>query len=808
MGRWVRIILSDILDDTRHAMRMLVRNGAFTAMVVVALGLGIGATTAIFTVVNSVLLQPLRYRDAGRIVNIATRWRNRSTLTPRMTGGDLVDVAIEASDFSTFSSYFGGEVGVQVGGRGEFTGVYWINPGFLRVFDVQSVAGRALEENDAEHAAMVSLPFAQRTFGDGAAALGKMVRVDNQAYEIAGVLPAGFQFPEKAEIWPAGPAKPENLNRTAYNYYAVAKLRPDVTLEAAQTQLDTIAARLEAAYPDSNRDKTFAAIPLQERLVGSVRPTLYLLLGAVGLVLLMACANVANLLLARTPARAREMAVRAALGASRWRVVRQLTVENLLLALAAAVLGVALAQFGIAALLRAAPDNLPRLGEVRLDRAALLFAVLVSLVSSVVFGLAPAWQAARLEVTEGLKQGGSRGVVGRGSHRLRHGLIVAEIALSFVLAMGAGLLFRSFIALTNVPLGYRTEGMLVMYAHTPAHSLVEYLQVGRQYEELLGQVRAIPGVESAAAVMGLPTGRYGSNGSFAVEGRHVFGKSRSMPQAGFRLASPGYFDTMGVPLERGRDFTTEDVYESPFVGVVSAALARQVFPHDDPIGQRIQLGLDSPNRWVTIVGIVGDVRETPATPPGPEIYMPLRQHPYYGNEVQVVVRTSVPPATLTSAVRQKVQTALPETATKFTTMETMLADSIATPHFRTVLLGVFATLALLLAMAGVYGVMAQVTAERTAELGVRLALGATPGGVMWLILRKAGMLALVGLVVGLAWSMALGRVLTGMLFGLQPADGVTFAVVLAAVGLTTLAAAAGPAWRAGRINPVEAMREE
>jgi predicted permease len=307
--------------------------------------------------------------------------------------------------------------------------------------------------------------------------------------------------------------------------------------------------------------------------------------------------------------------------------------------------------------------------------------------------------------------------------------------------------------------------------------------------------------------MGLPTGQYGSNGSFAVEGRHVFGKSRDMPEAGFRLASPGYFASMGMPLERGRDFTTQDVYGSTFVAVVTAALARQVFPRDDPMGKRIQLGLDSPD-WVTIVGIVGDVRDAPATPPGPEIYMPLRQHPYYGNEVQVVVRTSVPPASIAGAVRQEVQAMLPETATKFTTMQSMLADSVATPHFRTVLLGVFATLALLLAMAGVYGVMAHVTAERTAEMGVRLALGATPGGVMWLILRKAGLLAGIGLAIGLAGSMALGRVLTGMLFGLQSTDGVTYAVVLIAVGVTTLAAAAVPAWRAGRINPVEAMREE
>jgi predicted permease len=349
--------------------------------------------------------------------------------------------------------------------------------------------------------------------------------------------------------------------------------------------------------------------------------------------------------------------------------------------------------------------------------------------------------------------------------------------------------------------------MLVMYAHAPAHSKPEYLQVGRAYEELLSQVRALPGVTSAAAVMGLPAGNYGSNGSFAVEGRHIFGKSRDMPQAGFRLTSPGYFDTIGMRLLRGRDFTAQDVYDAPFVGVVSASLARQVFPNTDPLGQRIQLGLDS-DRWVTIVGVVSDVRTMPSTPPGPEIYMPLRQHPYFGNEVQVAVRTSVPPASVSAAVRQKVQALLPETATKFTTMDAMLADSVATPHFRTLLLVVFAALALLLAMAGVYGVMAHVTAERTAELGVRLALGATPGEVVWLMLRKAAMLAAVGLAIGLAASMLLGRVLAGMLFGLQATDGLTYGAVLAAVGITTLAAAAGPAWRAGRINPVEAMREE
>ena len=436
----------------------------------------------------------------------------------------------------------------------------------------------------------------------------------------------------------------------------------------------------------------------------------------------------------------------------------------------------------------------------------LAFAIAASLVSSVVFGLAPAWESARVEVADALKQGGTRGVVG-GSHRLRSGLVVAEIALSFVLAIGAGLLFRSFVALTSVQMGFQSSGMLVMYAHAPAHALPEYLQVGRQFETALERVRHVPGVSAAAAAMGLPNGRYGSNGSYAVEGVHHFDSGERLPQAGFRLASPGYFGAMGVPLVQGRDFTGQDVYDAPFVAIVSAALAREVFPKGDAIGRRIQLGLDSFN-WCTIVGIVGDVRPEPGTAPGPEIYMPLEQHPYHGNEVEFVVRTSVAPGAVTGAVRKEVQALLPETAMEFTTMDALLSDSVATPRFRTVLVGVFAALALLLAMAGVYGVMTHITAERTAEMGVRLALGATPGDVMRLILVRAGLLALAGLAIGAAASVVLSRALGSMLFGLQATDGATYAAVLAAVGLTTIAAAAAPAWRAGKINPVEAMREE
>jgi predicted permease len=801
---WVQ----DLARDLRQALRVLSKSPKFTLVVICTLALGIGATTAIFTVVNRVLLSPLEYRDAGRIVSVVTRWKDTGRITPRLPGADVVDVRDQSPWFDAISPYIGGEIGVQVGGRGEFTGAYLVNAGFFQVLGATPLYGRVFDDSEAERSAVVGLAFAERSFGSGAAALGKTIRVENRTYEIVGVLPNGFQFPNKSEVWLAASTTPGNLNRDSFNYYVIAKLRPDVTAASAQSGLDTLAARLAAQFPATNRNKGFAAVPLRERIVGQVRSTLYLLLGAVALVLLIACANVANLLLARTPGRTREIAVRTALGAGRWRIVRQLAAENLLLALGAALFGMVIAQFGLDALLAQAQNSLPRSGEVHLDPIALLFAVAVAMVSSLIFGMAPAWQAARLEVGEALKMGGTRGIVGRGSHRLRDAVVVAEIAISCVLALGAGLLFRSLLALTSVNLGYRADNLVVMYTHEPAHGLNENLQVGREYDDLFARIRTIPGVTSVAGAMGLPAGRYSSSGGFVVEGRHEFGRGQRLPQAGFRLASPGYFGTIGVPLLAGRDIEPRDVYEAPFVAVVSTSLAKQVFPNEDPLGKRFRLGLDDNTKWVTIVGVAGDVRTEPATAPGPEIYMPLRQHPYFANEIQVAVRTSAPAGTVVGAMRQQVRSQLPDAAIKFTTMQEMLSDSVAAPRLRSVLVGAFAAVALLLAIAGVYGVMTYLTAERTPELGVRLALGATPGAVVRLILSKAMLLALAGLTVGVAASAGLSRFLETMLFGVKTGDLSTHVLVLAAVGLTTVAAAFGPAWRAGRIDPVRAIREE
>jgi predicted permease len=459
-------------------------------------------------------------------------------------------------------------------------------------------------------------------------------------------------------------------------------------------------------------------------------------------------------------------------------------------------------------MIRLAPDNLPRIDEVSVDPRVLAFATLCSVLSTLLFGLAPAWHASRVDLNDALKQGGTRGSIGGGSNRTRNVLIVAEVALCVVLSIGAGLLFRSFLSLNAVELGFQPDKLLVMYAHTPANTLEDHLRANRHFEGAFTQLATVPGVKSVSSAMGVPAGRYGSNGSYAVEGKHTFGPGQKLPHAGFRLNGPGYFATMGIPLLRGRDFHERDQYDTPFVAIISDSLARQTFPNEDPIGHRIQCGLDSPN-WMTVVGIVGDVRQdSPASRPGPELYMPLSQHPYRANEIQVVIRTAAEPGPLVAAVRQTMHSFDPSIAIKFTTMETMLSDSIAAPRFRTFLVGTFAVLALLLAVAGVYGVMTYFVTQRTPELGVRIALGASASDVFRIVVGRALLLAAIGLVLGLGASLAASRFLSTLLFGLEPTDAVTYAGVLAAVAVVATLAAVLPALRAMRIDPVVALRQE
>jgi putative ABC transport system permease protein len=782
-------------NEFLQSIRGIRRNPGFALLSIVTLALGIGISTAVFSVVNGVLLQPLQFPQSDRIVSVNTRTIDRPNGS-KITGGDFLDLRAQNKAFDAISVYFGGEIGVQLRDHAEFTGIFWVNPEFFTVFGKEPPAF-------TDASAVVGESFAARNFGDPRRALGQSIQVENRVYQIANVM-NGPRFPASAEIWLPAPYVPENLNRTSYNYRAVARLKTGVSREQAQANLDTIAAQLASTFPKSNHGKTFAPVLLREQLTGSVHSTLYLLLGAVLLVLLIACANVSNLLLARATVRAREIAVRAALGASRTAIVRMLVIESITLAAFGGLLGIVLASWGTGVLLRFAPANLPRANEIHLDYAVLAFAIGLSLLSAMVFGVLPAIQASRVEFS-------SRGVLRGGSHRLRNSLVVAEIALSFVLATGAGLFFRSFLALNAADMGFRPDNVLVMYAHAPAKDLNQFVNVAHSFvDRLLPSLAALPGVEATAAVMGLPTGQYGSNGSYAVAGKQAMREGEKLPESNWALSSPNYFAAMHIPLLRGRDFTPQDRYGAAGVVIVSESAARQSLPGENPIGRQLLCGLDEVTmKPMTIIGVVADVRQdSPGSPPQPTLYMPMEQHPYHSNELQVIVRTDAAPAAMTSAVRKAAYDLNPDMAVKFTTMEEMVSESIAAPRFRTFLSGTFALLALLLAMAGIYGVMSYVVTQRTSELGLRMALGAARGDVLGLVLSRAAALAALGLSFGAALSLAVSQFIGAMLFGLKATDPGTYAVVLLSVAAIAILAAAGPAWRASRIDPMVALREE
>jgi predicted permease len=786
-------------------------NTGFAASTVFTLALGIAASTAMFGVFHAVLLAPVPFADPERVVALQTRFSDTGRQIPRVTGGDWIDLAQTTDTFDTVARYHGGEVGVQLRGHAEWAQTHWVSPNFFQVFDAAPVRGRVFTAADKERSVVVSDAFAARVLGGADQALGQVVHIDTKPYQVIGVMPPGFAVPTRAEIWVAAASLPENRNRTAYNYRSFARLKPAVTVGAAQERLAALARQLAEEHSE-NRNKSFAAVPLRDSMVGSVRSTLTLLMASVTLVLLISCTNVAHLMVARAAARSREFAVRAALGAGSRRIALQVLGESAAIGLAGGVAGALLAYAGVRAAVALAPADLPRIAEARVDGAVLFFALAVSLLASLFFGLAPVWQALRTDVQASLKASAGRGLAGGRTTRLRNGLVACEIALSFTLAAGAGLLVRSMVELNSAALGFRTEGILVVYAHSPANTMPLMRASTRFFERALGELQQLPGVKSAAAAMGLPTGRYGSNGKYAIDGENYERPDfmQTAPDAGFRLASPAYFATLGIPLIAGRDFTAADQYDAPFVAIVSQSLARRSFPNQNPVGHKVICGLDS-DKWMTVVGVVGDIRsDGPAQAPGPELYMPFQQHPVMSNELQLVVRAAGDgdPTALSGAVVRKIRALNPDIALQTTTLHTMVYDAVATPRFRAFLVAVFAGVSLLLAMAGVYGVVAYMVAQRTGELGLRMALGCTPSAVMGLVLGRAARLALAGLASGALLCAAAVRWIGSMLYGARVTDVTGYLVAAAAIAAVTLAAAAIPALRAARIDPAIALRQE
>jgi predicted permease len=811
--------IHDLKRDVRYALRSLATSPGFTIAVVVILAIGIGANTAMFSVVNGVVLKPLGYPDDDCIVRVLNRWMDTGDTPNSIPGGDEIDLSRLHETFESLAYYHGGEMGVQLAGHAEFVGTQFVHPDFFRVFGLPPLSGRIFTTADARQSAIVSLAFAQRNFATAAGAVGRSVFIEDRSYEIVGVMPERMRFPANTEVWAADSLLPENKNRSGFNYRVVAKLATGMSLEAANGRLTGFSSQLAYTYPDTNKRRTFMAVPLRDNLVSGVRATLFSLMGAVAFVLLIACANAANLMLARSSGRSREIAIRAALGARRRHLAGQLLAESMLLALAAGAIGLAIARFATSALLgigaRYVP--VPRIQDIHIDWRVLLFAAAVSMLTAVVFGLLPIHEISRLGIRDAISRAGSRGNVGSGSSRMRNGLVIAQIALSFMLAIDAGLLLRSFLTLTDVSVGFHEDHLLVTYAHAPARgsmgeesALENHLHAGQVLDDIVDRLRQVPGVVFAGAVMGLPTGQYDANGFYAVEGKHrVSGDLRLLPHAGYRLSGPGYFATMGIPLVRGREFTPADLYGRTPVAIVSEALVRETFPNEDPIGYRITWGLDLPVQYATIVGVVGDVRQySPASAPGPQLYMPLRQHPFPANEVQIVLRSGRMPESLIPVVRDVVRSVNPDIATKFTTMEASVGDSIAAPRFRMTLVSIFASIALLLAAAGMYAVMSYTTSQRMSEFAVRLALGAESRGIIRLVLGGAARLTLMGVVVGLILVAATHRIIAAMLFGIDSKDIMTYAFVLLAMLPAVMLAAAFPAIRAARVDPITALRTD
>jgi predicted permease len=796
-------------SDLRYGFRSLRRQPSFTVLAVLTLAVGIGANAAMFSIVDGVLLRPLAYPHADRIVSLANFWTKRGT-TGSVSGPDYHDWhdttrSYDAMAYYTYSS--DSSEAVAIDRDVDYAAVALVSPESFGVFERAPLAGHTVSARDPERSAIVSAAFARRHFGTAAAAVGRALDVDRRSSAIVGVMPEDFAFPDRTDVWLLASPHDETTSRSAHNYRVVARLKPHVTVDAARAELAGIASRLEATYPASNAGKSATAIPLQEQLIANSRATLLMLFGVVGVVLLIACANVANLLLARATGRTTELAVRAALGAGRGRLVAQLMTESLLLAGIAAAAGVVLARWAVVAFVAFAPAGLPRLDEVHVDARVYFFALIVATAASVVFGIVPALHAAKLDLNASLRQGG-RGAVGGAGGRWQRLLVTTEIALAVALVSAAALLARSFAALARVDLGYATEQRLVVETTIPFDDVTAARRATATYADVLRRIESVPGVAAAGGVRGLPGTAMHSNGGYWLEGGPgPDATGVRAPQAVFTVVTPHYFRTMAIPQRAGRDFTAGDGFDAPRVAIVNDALARQAFPSGDAIGQRIRCGLDPFSmEFMTIVGVVANVRAyDPSTAPQPELYMPYQQHPTYGSSLRLVAHTNVEPLALADTIRETIRSVDATIPTRMTTMTGTVSASVATPRFRTGLVAGFAVLAVALAMAGVYGVMAYLVGRRTAEIGVRMAMGATAADVLRLVVGEGLRLAAAGIVVGTALGYALAWSLRGMLFGVTPTDPLVFVVVpLAVLGTATLATAV-PALRAARVDPVTAL---
>jgi putative ABC transport system permease protein len=798
-----------LLQDVRYAFRTLLKTPGFTLTAILALALGIGANTAIFTVVHGVLLSPFPYPESDRLVMLWESKPSRGWSAFNVSPANYLDWKTQTRSFAATTA-LNQETLIDAGGTEPVSRLALAaGDGFFEVTRTQPAIGRAFVAEDYREGApkvvILSDALWRSRFGGRSDIVSQPVVLDGEPRTVIGVLPADFRLPLRGEMLVPMPFGADVAKARGAHYLDVmARLLPGVAPEAADKEMKALAARLEAQYPDSNAGWTATVHTLYEDAVGEVRPALLMLSAAVGFVLLIACANVANLLLARGENRRPEIAVRAALGAGRGRLLRQLLTESLLLALLGGATGVLLAYWGVDLLKSVPPAGLPRLESIRLDGAVLGFALLASLLTGALFGAVPAIVGSRASLHATLKEGGRSVSVGAG-RRLRAALVAAQVALSLLLLIGAGLQVRSLMRLLDVDPGFDPKGVLSMRVRLPQRRYADGAARAAYCDRSLEALKALPGVVSASAVTAAPMSDDGLIFSIAIEGRQEApGDHQS---AAWFAVSPDYFKTVHVPLLRGRLFGEDDRNGAPRVAVVNESFAKRIFPDEDPIGRRMTMGIDG-NSVRTIVGVVGDVRQDGLDQAAMmQMYEPMAQQSW--TSMYFLVRTAIPPSDIAAAARQALHNVDPEQpVTGVLPYVDLVGRTTAQRRFSLLLLGIFAGAALLLTAVGLYGVVSYFVSLRTHEIGVRLALGATRGEILALVVRQGMSLTALGLAAGLVGALLMTRLLAGLLFGISATDPLTFAATAAMVTGVTLCATAFPAWRAARVNPGLALRCE
>jgi putative ABC transport system permease protein len=798
----------------QHTIRSLLKSPGFTLASIVALGLGIGANTAIFSLVNAVLLRPLPYKDPARLVML---WQQPpSGGMNDMSAADFQDWRDRNHSFEQMAAITGAAFNFTGGDRPEKASALVVSSAFFSTLGVMPALGRAFlpeeEQPGSEHVVILSDALWKRRFGGDPNIVGKSISLSRQNYIVVGVMLPAFQFVgAESELWTPLVLDPNRANRNFYFLQAVARLKSGVSFEQARAEMNTISRQLAIEYPKSNQNWGARVVLLRDEVVGNARIAILVLLGAVAFVLLIACANVANLLLVRAAGRQKEFAIRTALGAPRLEIVRRMLTESMLLAVAGGALGILLAQWSIATLIALHPGDIPRLTEVAIDLRVLVFTVFISLLTGLLFGLAPSLRSPNIDA---IREGGRESSGGRHEGHTRNILVVAEIALAGVLLVGAGLMIRSFAALTNSNTGFPTNNLLAMNVSVQEDQYASEQQIASDFERATQRIRAIPGVLSAAAATNLPVGGWNQGRVFTIEGRAPDSASEILA-AGYLSVTPEYFHTVGLPLRKGREFSIQDRIGAPDVVIISESMARHFWPGGDPIGKRILsashqfrgsgLGVPVPRE---IVGIVGDVQHLPAAADASaEMYVPQSQNtlPF----TYFIVRTTGDSLRLAQPITHAINEILKESpVASVKTIEDRLAESFSRPRFQMFVLGVFASVAVLLATIGIYAVMAYSVTQRTQEIGIRMALGADPRQVLALILRTGLKLALAGVAVGLAAAFACTRLMTTLLYDVQPTDFATFAGVSALLVSTAVLASIIPAWRASKTDPARTLRSQ